>query len=58
MAKNQRNEQSKRFIEAAKSVEADSGDGAFDRVLKRVAKAPPPDTVQERKSPKSKKSDK
>ncbi|MGE3993522.1 hypothetical protein [Pseudorhodoplanes sp.] len=46
---------SDRFIEAAKANEADSSEDEFDRVLKRIAKAPPPATVQDRKTTKARK---
>lgn len=36
------NTQVKKFIEAARELETDQSEENFDRVLKRVAKAPPP----------------
>lgn len=45
-------EQSKRFIDAARELEADDDPECFDRALKKLAEAPPPDTVQERKKSK------
>ena len=53
MTKNRKNNQSERFIEAAKANEADSSEADFDRVLKRIAKAPP-ESVQDCKTTKTK----
>ncbi len=47
-------DQHKRFVDAARELGADESEEAFDKLLKRVAKAPPPKTVQKRK-PKPKK---
>lgn len=41
--------QIERFVEAAREVGADENAASFDKVLKRVASAPPPKTVQRRK---------
>lgn len=46
-------EQVKRFIEAAREVGASEDGASFDKMLKRVTSAPPPKTVQERKSKKT-----
>jgi hypothetical protein len=42
------------FIKAARELGADEDPEAFDKVLKRVAKAPPPKSVQKRKKSASK----
>ncbi|MER8864788.1 hypothetical protein NKI19_13890 [Mesorhizobium sp. M0751] len=42
-------EQIEKFREAARELETDQSEEAFDRVLKKVAKAPPP----KEKSPKT-----
>ena len=46
-------EQHRAFIEAARELGSDESDEAFDKVLKRVAKAPPPKSVQKRKPAKA-----
>jgi hypothetical protein len=46
--------QSRRFADAAKQVGASEDLADFDRVLGGIAKAPPPETIQDRKSPKAK----
>ncbi|MBL8567156.1 MAG: hypothetical protein JNM89_15690 [Hyphomicrobiaceae bacterium] len=48
-------QQKKKFIEAARTVGAEDDEDVFDRMLGEIAKAPPPDTVQDRKAPKAKK---
>lgn len=45
-------EQFMRFVGAAREVGATEDEDVFGRALKKVAKAPPPDTVQDRKKPK------
>lgn len=47
-----KDKQSDKFIKAAREVGPSECDDVFDRALKKVAKAPPPDTVQDRKKPK------
>lgn len=42
--------QHKDFVEAARELGADESEEAFDKVLKRIAKAPPPKSVQKRKA--------
>lgn len=44
--------QSDRFKEAARKVEADESEAAFDETLKKVASAPPPKSVEKRKDKK------
>lgn len=46
--------QSERFLEAAREVGASEDDDVFDATLKKIAKAPPPETVQDRKKPSKK----
>ncbi len=41
--------QRERFAKAARELGADESEEAFDKLLKRIAKAPPPKTVQKRK---------
>lgn len=48
-------QQKKKFIDAARTVGAEDDEYAFDKILGRIAKAPPPETVQDRKTPKGKK---
>lgn len=50
-----RQSQSKRFIEAARESGASEDAADFDRALGKLAKAPPPDSTQDRKKPKTKK---
>ncbi|WP_291006475.1 hypothetical protein [Hyphomicrobium sp.] len=47
-------EQHREFVKAARELGADENEEAFDKVLKRIAKAPPPKSVQKRKSTKAK----
>ena len=47
--------QRQRFIEAARKLGADESEGAFDRALGKVASAPPPASVESRKSKAKKK---
>ena len=43
------------FVKAARELGTDESEEAFDKVLKRVASAPPPKSVQKRKkAPKQK----
>ena len=44
-------EQSKKFLDAARELGADGDAKDFDKTLKELAKAPPPDTVKARKKP-------
>ena len=44
--------QSEKFIEAARELGCDENESAFDEIVKKVAKAPPP--RQEEKSSRSK----
>lgn len=37
------------FVKAARDLGVDESEEAFDKVLKRVASAPPPKSVQKRK---------
>lgn len=54
MDKEEKKDQHKRFIEAARDAGASEDEPAFDDMLKRVTSAPPPKTVQDRKSSKKK----
>ena len=47
-------EQSQAFVQAARDLGADESEEAFDKVLKRIASAPPPRSVQKRKATSSK----
>ena len=47
-------EQLKAFRDAARELGCDNDEKAFDKVLKKIAKAPPPESVQKRKTGKSK----
>lgn len=47
-------DQSKRFIEAARELGCDEDEAAFKERLKKLAKAPPPATVSTRKAKKQK----
>ena len=49
MSKRKSTDQSKKFIEAARELGCKEDPRAFDRALKKIAEAPPPDTAQERK---------
>jgi hypothetical protein len=42
-------DQHREFVKAARELGTDESEDAFDKVLKRVAKAPPPKSVQKRK---------
>lgn len=42
--------QSEAFVRAARELGTDESEEAFDKVLKRIAKAPPPKSVQKRKA--------
>jgi hypothetical protein len=46
-------DQLKGFVNAARELGADESEEAFDKVLKRIAKAPPPKSVQKRKPAKA-----
>ena len=48
-------DQHREFIKAARELGTDETEEAFDKVLKRVASAPPPKSVQKRKVQKLKK---
>lgn len=41
--------QYREFVKAARKLGTDESEEAFDKMLKRVAKAPPPKSVQKRK---------
>jgi hypothetical protein len=45
-------DQHREFVKAARELGTDESEEAFDKVLKRVAKAPPPKSVQKRKATK------
>jgi hypothetical protein len=45
--------QKRKFIEVARELGCKEDPRAFDRALKKIAKAPPPETVQERKKSKN-----
>ena len=42
--------QHEEFVRAARELGTDDDPGAFDRMLKKITKAPPPKTVQKRKA--------
>ena len=44
-------DQSEAFKKAARELGLDEGEEAFDNVLKKITKAPPPKSVQKRKAP-------
>ena len=50
MAKSQTDSQHAEFVKAARELGVDETEEAIDKVLKRVAKAPPPKTAQKRKT--------
>lgn len=50
MTASKKSDQSKRFIEAARDIGASEDADVFDRVLGKIAKAPPPKSVQKRKA--------
>ena len=54
MTSRTKSDQSKKFIEAARDVGASEDADVFDAVLKKVAKAPPPPSVEARKTKPSK----
>jgi hypothetical protein len=41
------------FVKAARKLGTDESEEGFDKVLKRIAKAPPPKSVQKRKPKKA-----
>lgn len=45
----QKSEQARKFVDAARKLGADGDPKAFDRALQKLSKAPPPETVKERK---------
>ena len=42
-------DQHREFVKAARELGTDDDPAAFDRMLKKITKAPPPKTVQKRK---------
>ena len=48
-AKHAHTEQSKSFVEAARELGCDESEATFDKMLKKIASAPPPKSVQKRK---------
>ena len=42
-------EQHREFVKAARELGTDEDEATFDRVLKKIASAPPPKSVQKRK---------
>jgi len=46
------NDQAKKFAEAARKAGASDDPEAFDRILKKLESAPPPESVRKRKKPK------
>jgi hypothetical protein len=52
MTKSQKSasDQRQRFIDAARELGTDENPEAFDKVLKKIASAPPPKSVQKRKA--------
>ena len=49
-------DQHKEFVKAAREIGADESEEAFDHMLGKIAKAPPPKSVQKRKASKRGKS--
>lgn len=49
MTNNEKSRQSSAFISAARKLGCDDDEEAFDKILKKIAKAPPPDSVAKRK---------
>jgi hypothetical protein len=47
--KKQPDEQRRAFVKAARELGCDESEEAFDRALGKIAKAPPPKSVQKRK---------
>lgn len=45
-------EQHETFIKAARELGTDERDEVFDKILKRITSAPPPESVQKRKADK------
>lgn len=45
--------QSEKFVEAARELECPEDERAFDAALKKIASAPPPKTVEKRKTKKT-----
>ena len=43
-------QQHREFVKAARELGTDESEAAFDKVLKRIASAPPPKSVQKRKT--------
>ena len=43
-------DQHREFVKAAREIGTDESEDAFDKVLRKVASAPPPETVQRRKA--------
>ena len=43
-------EQHRKFVKAARDVGTDESEEAFDKVLRKVASAPPPETVRQREA--------
>ena len=50
LSKSTAKDQHHEFVKAARELGVDESVEAFDKVLKRVAKAPPPKSVQKRKA--------
>ena len=47
-------QQHREFVKAARELGCDEDPATFDKVLKRIASAPPPKSVQKRKAPSKK----
>jgi hypothetical protein len=47
-----KDDQHREFVKAARELGTDESEETFDKVLKRIAKAPPPKSVQKRKKAK------
>ena len=43
-------EQHGEFVKAAREIGTDESEDAFDKVLRKVASAPPPETIKQRKA--------
>jgi hypothetical protein len=47
-------DQHREFVKAAREIGTDESEDAFDKMLGKIAKAPPPKSVQKRKKTKQK----
>lgn len=52
MVRKKPSSQHARFVDAARDLGCDDDEAAFDKALKRIASAPPPKSVEKRKTKK------